>query len=395
MVEPSAPVWRELGGLRELSLTSKLACLPASLLDGLINLRVLRLKRQFHRDDEGPCHFRVTDTALQRLTQLTILELRGIAHCRTYNGPSRHLLDAVSFTGSSLAALRSLRTLTISGAVLPPAFLTFVPPGLQSLDVASCEMPPDPFASLPASVKTLTISNCHDLSDAAFAPLVHVRSLIASGIAISYMAFAGLEALEELILSNMGYGGPRLLCDELFGILGSFGRIRRLSLPSSYLANYNAKFTDAGLGQLARCPLEQLDLKMKMPQAHISDGGLAQLAACPLKVISLSGIYRDVSQAALANFPGLRVLGLNGNHSRRHFFPGPYYNRVASSLTLKDFSPALVVRDMCCGVAFTCRVTTRTLPLAVHRLLWFQEPNPADSLPRVARASHPSFGWVP
>lgn len=346
VVDPFAAVWHELNSLRELSLDTSLKCLPVSLLDGLTALRVLRIRvSPDHGGTAGSPVFRVSDIALQRLSQLTNLELHRVAHTRPHYGELANPIDAALFTGSSLASLRALSTFVISDAAPPPGFLSFLPPGLQVLDVSSCTLPPNPFAALPASVKTLRIASCSNLSDADFVSLAHVRSLtVLAPSSVSYVAFAALEALDELILA--GYiDCPRLLCDELLGILGSFGRLRRLSVSAVKYWDRSrcATFTDAGLANLAHCPLEHLDLGLSMPRVHLSNAGLAILSTCPLKDINLSGIRGDVSQAGLVAIPGLRVLTLTKSRYRR-FFRGGVRDPVPPSLSLTDFVPSLVVR---------------------------------------------------
>lgn len=236
---PTAAVWGELGGLRELSLTLPLAALPASFLGGLSGaLRVLSLTITPPSVTGGHSapKFELTDAALASLTMLEELTLSGL-----FSGG----VGAPSFTGEGFASLSRLSSLALTHSLLPPRILAHVGMALRSLSLAHCTGLTDKtLSSVPAAVRAgIQTLNLRDAP-----PQVTASS------------FSGLSGLEELDVSC--HLQPSLLSQAALVILGTLGRLRRLlAHADTFLEPRSAAaFDGSGLRELAHCPLVELDL---------------------------------------------------------------------------------------------------------------------------------------
>lgn len=236
VLAPSAAVWGELGRLRELSLDMPADTLPINLLSSL-NGAVLR-KLSISVSDRVSWRRMggwgrnakdvVTDAALAALPLLEELCLIGVL------GPAASALQVHlplpqglpspgTFTGSGLASLPRLASLTLHGG----------------------DLPPDVFSQAPASLRALDVSNCSGLVDATFttARLAGLTSLTLHDppVGVTSEAFAGLAALESLVVKAAFHN--TLISDATLAVLGSHGRLRRLVCSSAYLHSYSHAIT--------------------------------------------------------------------------------------------------------------------------------------------------------
>lgn len=291
---PSAAVWGELGGLRELVLTLPRTALPVGFLGGLSGaLRVLSLTvipppATADRSSGGGV-FEVTDAAVACLPLLEELTL-----CRVASWSD--VTAAPHFSGAGLASLTRLRSLALTHSHLPPRILAH-----------AC-----------TSIRSLNLSHCTGLSNATFksapaAVLVGIRvlNLREAPPGVTSEAFYSLTCLEELDVScNLQ---PSLLCCAVLGVLGSHGRLRRLlAHADTFLEQRDrAVYDGGGLRALASCPLVELDLigpgHYYMPNAR-DVGALRSLRVLRLGCKELHG------GAFLAGLPLLEVRRFDSPH---------------------------------------------------------------------------------
>lgn len=237
---PTAPVWGELGQLRELSLTLPLTALPATLLSRLsVGLRVLCLNViPPPATAEGGGSFVLTDAALAGLPLLEELTLCRVA---TWSD----VTAVPHFSGSCLATLSRLKMLALTHSHLPPLVLEHACPALRSLSLAHCTgLTSETLTSIPtavlAGIRTLNLRDAPP--------------------AVTSVAFAGLTGLEDLDVScNLQ---PSLLSEPLLRVLGSMGRLRRLCGHADTFMDPKSRtlYRGGGLQALASCPLVELDL---------------------------------------------------------------------------------------------------------------------------------------
>jgi hypothetical protein len=240
-LSPSARVWGELGGLRELTLTLALSALPPNFLSGLSGaLRKLSLSTipPPATAQLGGDTFVLTDTALTRFPLLEELML-----CRVASWEDQS--TAPLFSGVCLATLTRLGTLALTHSHVPPRVLEHACPALRSLNLSHCTgLSDETFTSAPAAV----LSGIRALN---------LRDAPAS---VTSVSFAGLDGLEDLDAScNLQ---PSLLSEDMLRVLGSFGRLRQLRAHADTFVDQRspAMYRGGGLRALARCPLVELDL---------------------------------------------------------------------------------------------------------------------------------------
>ena len=210
-ISPTAPVWGELGSLRELSLELTASSVPLTLLGSLNGAILRKLALRITNLDglETGIGGLVTDAALAGLPLLEELLLDGALPLESAPfGDS----SSISFTGAGLAALHRLTSLTIHQGTLPTGM----------------------FSHARASLRTLKLSGCSGLTDASFAAPcfsnITSLSLRESSEGLTAVAFAGLAALEELTLHTKA--SVALISDAALAVLGSHGRLRRLRCSS-------------------------------------------------------------------------------------------------------------------------------------------------------------------
>lgn len=237
LIAPSAAVWGELGRLRELCLELPASAMPVALLGSLNGslLRKLAIRNSTLHSADG-IQGMISDAALAALPLLEELLLNNVlpSHAGIWGskGPSP------DFTGSCLAALPRLKVLAILSASLPSGV----------------------FSRAPASLRSLDVSWCSGLTDASFAApfLAGITSLTLRNppAAMTSAAFAGLTALEELVMQIVG--DSALASDGAFAVLGSHCRLRRLRFKTNVEHHGAGTAPGAHLHALARCPLEEM-----------------------------------------------------------------------------------------------------------------------------------------
>lgn len=248
VLPPSAAAWRELGGLRELTLELPRACFPADLLSHVRGLRKLSLAGEVQ--GSSPCALAVSDASLARLPELEELRLCGVPFSR-------------DFSGACFGQLPRLALLSLRQADLPPR--ATLPPKLVSLSVMwQGHLSSEALAPL-GSLKSLELQTHPDYAVGGSALQLQVR--------LSSAAFLGLTQLESLELASGVVDGGDFVA--LLSMLNGFGRLRRLG-----------------------------------GTAISSDSYVLRLSACPITTMHLHlGRLAVVKPAAfLKAFPGLRTL---------------------------------------------------------------------------------------
>lgn len=220
-LSPSAPVWRELGGLRELSLALPQSCYPPDFLSHLGGIRKLNLTAETSMGPTGS--FTVTDVGLGQLAGLEELHLKEVAF-------------SADFTGACFARLPRLVLLDLCSAALP------------------CE------ASLPPLLVSLSVRKQLHLSSATIAPLTSLKSLClgtcspppAASVCLTQTAFLGLAVLETFEVARGVFASDSDEADVLALLLG-FGRLRRLAGSMIPIAPVIAR--------VSTCPIVELSVQ--------------------------------------------------------------------------------------------------------------------------------------
>lgn len=221
-LSPSAAVWRELGGLRELALELPRTHYPLDLLSRLGGLRKLSLAAELS-PVPPPGTLVVTDAGLTRLPDLESLTLRGVHFAR-------------AFSGACFARLPHLTSMDLFCAALPVG------------------------ATLPVQLVALAVAGQGPLANETLAPLVALKSLkvdtdarlLGSSGGLSSVAFQGMAWLESLDVSPSVFDSDRTIAD-VFAVLNGFGHVRRVA----------ARLVAVGpsLSRLSQCPIDALDLQ--------------------------------------------------------------------------------------------------------------------------------------
>ena len=221
-VHRDAPVWSELGGLRELHLSTRATLLPPNLLSHVTSLRMLHLGLY---GDFNLSHDVTLSPGLSAVP----------------------LLESLSLSGFSTPVLLSMSTDLLH--------LT----RLNALNVSHSELPPDFLVNVASTLRVLGLTHCLGVTDATFAPptLAYLRelklcSIPGGGLGVTSDALVGLASLE--VFRSTGY--PQLVSQKALEVLGSMQRLKRLLWSQQDGGLRVLK----GFNVLKRCPVTEIDL---------------------------------------------------------------------------------------------------------------------------------------